>query len=98
MQDNSKQDQSPSWSPDAEDQRDQEAVLVHVISTYPTQLRLSDLIRELARDSDDFREKDQIERAVRDLIGTGLLFRCEGLVLPTRPALRFNELTGGGES
>jgi hypothetical protein len=94
MHDNSKQDRSP----DAEDQRDQEAVLVHVISTYPTQLRLSDLIRELARDSDDFREKDQIERAVRDLIRTGLLFRCEGLVLPTRPSLRFNELNGGNES
>jgi hypothetical protein len=30
------------------------------------------------------------------LIGFGLLFRCQGLVLPTRAALRFNEILGEG--
>jgi hypothetical protein len=39
---------------------------------------------------------DAIERAVRDLVGVGLLFRSEGLVLPTRAALRFNEILGEG--
>jgi len=70
----------------AEDQRDEGAVLRHVISTHPATLRLSDLIRELG-DPDDFSKRDAIERAVRELVAAGLLFRCEGTVLPTRQAL-----------
>lgn len=76
----------------AQDHHDQGAVLVHVVDTYPSQLRLSDLIRELGDGGEDFGERDRIERAVRDLIRVGLLFRCEGLVLPTRAALRFYEV------
>jgi hypothetical protein len=44
----------------------------------------------------DFAQRDAIERAVRDLTGVGLLFRSDGLVLPTRAALRFNEILGEG--
>lgn len=58
----------------------------HVVETHPTTLRLSDLIRELS-DPDDFEQRDGIERAVRELINAGLLFRCEGAILPTRQAL-----------
>ena len=76
----------------AQDRHDQGIVLVHVVDAYPTQLRLSDLVRELTDDSEDFAERDRIERAVRDLVAVGLLFRCDGLVLPTRAALRFNEV------
>jgi hypothetical protein len=61
-------------------------VLVHVIDTHPTTLRLSDLIRELG-EPEDFAKRDRIERAVRELVKGGLLFRCEGAVLPTRQAL-----------
>lgn len=78
----------------AQDLRDQGVVLVHVITTYPSSLRLSDLVRELTDDSEDFAQRDGIERAVRDLVAVGLLFRSEGLVLPTRAALRFNEVLG----
>ena len=60
-----------------------------VLSNYPTQLRLSELVREFTDDSDDFRERDRVERAVRELVAAGLLFRCESLVLPTRAALWF---------
>jgi hypothetical protein len=74
----------------AQDFRDQGVVLIHVLTIYPTQLRLSDLVRELTDDPADFAQRDGIERAVRDLAAVGLLFRCEGLVLPTRAALRFN--------
>jgi hypothetical protein len=66
-------------------------VLAHIIDTHPTTLLLSDLIRELC-DPSDFSERDGIERAVRELAKGGLLFRCEGAVLPTRTALRAYEL------
>lgn len=71
---------------------DQGVVLIHITSNYPAQFRMSDLIRELTRDPENFEERDRIERAVRDLIAAGLLFRCEALVLPTRSALHFDRL------
>jgi hypothetical protein len=77
--------------PTREDQRDEAAVLMHVIDAHPTTLRLSDLIRDLS-DPEDFAERDRIERAVRELVKGGLLFRCGGAVLPTRSALYAGEL------
>jgi hypothetical protein len=73
-------------SPADEDRRDERAVLNHVVESHPTTLRLSDLIRDLS-DAEDFAERDRIERAVRELVKGGLLFRCGGAVLPTRSAL-----------
>jgi hypothetical protein len=68
----------------AEDRQDERAVLSHVVETFPVTLRLSDLIRELAA-SEDFADRDRIERAVKSLVSVGLLFRCDGgTVLPTR--------------
>lgn len=75
----------------AEDQKDERAILVHVVETYPETLLLSDVIRELG-DADDFPQRDGIERAVRDLVKGGLLFRAECGVLPTRAALKAYEL------
>jgi hypothetical protein len=84
-------DQSKSASPAAEDLRGEQVVLVHIIEAFPQTLRLSDLTRELG-DPEDFIERDRTERAVRELVKAGLLFRCEGVVLPTRTALRAYEL------
>lgn len=70
----------------AEDRREEGAVLRHVIAVHPATLLLSDLIRELG-DPSDFAQRDGIERAVRELVKAGLLFRCEATVLPTRQAL-----------
>ena len=78
----------------AEDLRDERAVLVHVVETFPQTLRLSDVIREMGA-SEDFAKRDGIERAVRELVQGGLLFRCSGAVLPTRTALRAYELLMG---
>lgn len=86
-------DQPKAAGPAAEDLRDERAILVHVLETHPATLRLSDLIRELG-DPEDFSERDRVERAVRDLIKAGLLFRCEGVVLPTRAALHAYEVLG----
>jgi len=71
--------------------RDERAIFVHVVETFPETLRLSDLIRDLS-DPEDFGERDRIEEAVRELIRGGLLFRGSGAVLPTRSALRAYEL------
>jgi hypothetical protein len=81
---------------DVQDLRDQGSVLIHVLTLYPTHLRLSELIQEVSAGVADFAQRDAIERAVRDLTGVGLLFRSDGLVLPTRAALRFNEILGEG--
>jgi HEPN domain-containing protein len=78
-------------SPAVEDRQDEQAVLIHVVESHPTTLRLSDLIRDLS-DPEEFSERDRIERAVRELVKGGLLFRCEGAVLPTRSALYAYEL------
>lgn len=75
----------------AEDLKDERAIFAHVVETYPEALRLSDLIVEFGG-TEDFRKRDGVERAVRDLVAGGLLFRCEGAVLPTRTALRAYEL------
>jgi hypothetical protein len=78
-------------STDAEDQRDVRSVFTHLIWAQPDTLRLSDLVLELA-ETEEFDERDRIERAVRELVKAGLVFRCAGVVLPTRPALRAYEL------
>jgi hypothetical protein len=83
-------------SNEAQDLRDQGSVLIYVLTLYPTHLRLSELIQEVSAGVADFAQRDAIERAVRDLVGVGLLFRSDGLVLPTRAALRFNEILGEG--
>ena len=86
-----------NWSPQAQDDRDQEAVLFLVLANYPTHLRMSELVLEITAGSSDFLERDNVERAVRDLVASGLLFRCEALILPTRSAIRFNEILGEKE-
>lgn len=75
----------------AEDRRDEGAVLRHVVDAHPSTLRLSDLIRELG-DPSDFSERDGIERAVRELVNAGLLFKSDGTILPTRQALYLFDL------
>lgn len=87
-------DKAKSADTAGEDRRDERAVLAHVIEVHPATLRLSDLIRELG-DPEDFSKRDGIERAVRELVKGGLLFRCEGAVLPTRAALYVSELELG---
>jgi hypothetical protein len=84
-------DQRKAGTNAAEDLKEERAVLSHVVEVHPSTLRLSDLIRELG-DPEDFAKRDAIERATRDLVKAGLLFRCEGAVLPTRAALRAYEV------
>jgi hypothetical protein len=70
------------------------AVLQHLLALHPAAVTVAELVRELAPDGEPFARSDAIERAVRDLVGAGLLHRSESLVLPSRAALRFDRLLG----
>ncbi len=77
----------------SEEDRACEAAVLHlVLALHPTPLTLADIVRELG--GGDFGQRDAVERAVRDLVGSGLLHRSGALVLPSRAALRFEELSG----
>jgi len=82
-------------APAEHDAATEAAVLVQVLALHPTQPSFDELLREVASDPDDFSQRDAIERAVRDLAASGLLHRSGELVLPTRAALRFDELLAG---
>jgi hypothetical protein len=77
-----------------EDRAEESAVLQHVLALHPAAVTIEELVRELDPDRDSFSQRDAVERAVRDLAGAGLLHRSDALVLPTRAALRFDQLLG----
>jgi hypothetical protein len=77
----------------AEDDACEAAVLRLVLSLHPSPIALDELAREICGDDeDDFGRRDAVERAVRDLACCGLLHRAGTLVLPSRAALRCEEL------
>ncbi len=69
-----------------DDAATESAVLQLALALHPTALSFEELARELGDD------RDAVERAVADLTGAGLLHRKESFVVPTRAALRFDEL------
>jgi type IV secretory pathway protease TraF len=77
-----------------EDRVFEAAVLQQVLAIHPSPVTIAELVDEIAGKSCDFAQRDAIERAVRDLAGCGLLHRSAALVLPSRAALRFDELLG----
>jgi hypothetical protein len=70
------------------------AVLQQLLFLHPAQVSFEELLREVAADPDEFGQRDEVERAVRDLGAAGLLRREGELVLPTLAALRSDELLG----
>lgn len=75
-----------------QDAATESAVLQHVLALHPAQVTVAELAREVGGAPGEFAGRDAIERAVRDLSGAGLLHRHDCFVLPTRAALRFDEL------
>jgi len=67
--------------------RKEEAVLQHILDWQPTILRMDDLVRELAKDLDDFDSRDEVEQAVQHLVRLGLLYRQGECILPTPAAV-----------
>ena len=80
-------------TPAEENDRDEEAILAHVLAEYPDQLTMTELAREMQRPGEaGTPPPDWLERGVRDLVGLGLLHLSGDAIRPTRAALRFNYL------
>jgi hypothetical protein len=76
----------------AQEAKDQRVVLTFILEEHPAQLTIPEVAQALYAHPDDFEGNDAIERAIRDLVGGGLL-HCHGpFVLPTRAALYFSRL------
>lgn len=80
--------------PIREDAALEAAVLRQLLALHPVQLTAAEIVRELAGDPEDFALADAVERAVRDLAAAGLVHRNGEVVIPSRAALRFDELLG----
>ena len=81
-----------------EDEREQAALLRLVLELHPATFTRGELIRELTGGgSGKFTDIDGAERAIRDLVSSGLLHHPgeDGIVRPTRAAVRYFDLTGG---
>jgi hypothetical protein len=71
----------------AQEIEDQRVVLTFVLGEHPTQLTIPEVAQALYAHPGDFKSEDAVERAIRDLVGGGLL-HCHGrFVLPTRATL-----------
>lgn len=81
-------------NPAAEDTAIEAAVLRQLLALYPVQLTLKELTREIAGEGGNFALVDAVERAVRELAAAGLVHRNGEVVLPSRAALRLDELFG----
>lgn len=79
---------SSNRTPPDDDLAIQAATLSRVLDTHPAGLTVS----ELASEEADLGTRDAIERAVRDLVGVGLLHLHGQLLSPTHAALRDREL------
>ena len=79
-----------------EDVRDQAVVLTFVLTLHPDHLTIPDLARSLNGEPSGFKRPDAVERAVRDLVGVGLIVIDGGVVQPTAAALRFIEVIESG--
>jgi hypothetical protein len=63
---------------------DQRAVRAFLLGTYPTRLTIPEVARALYAGVGSFESDDAVERAIRDLVGRGLL-HCHGpFVLPSQ--------------
>jgi hypothetical protein len=66
--------------------------LSHLLDEYPDRFTIPEVSRELNACFTDFGREDAVERAIRELVGAGLLHCCCGFVLPTRTALYYQRL------
>jgi hypothetical protein len=76
-----------------EDSRVEAAVLQRVLDLHPTRVTVDELVRDLAGEDADFAARDEIDRAIRELTGAGLLHGTDdAFVTPTRAAVHYGEL------
>jgi hypothetical protein len=87
-------DMDENRSTSAHDTTIEAAVLRQLLALFPVQMTVAELARELGGENTDFAHADAVERAVRELVGTGLAHRNGDVVIPSRAALRLDELLG----
>jgi hypothetical protein len=71
----------------AEDDRQVESAVLRMVLDEPDHMTLAELQLAMRRGPDEFASADEVERAVRELVGAGLLHVPAGLVLPSRAAV-----------
>jgi hypothetical protein len=79
-------------SPAAKDAQAEYVVLAFLLDDHPNQLTVPEVSWALNADTGGFDSRDAVERAVRELVGAGLLHCRDAFVLPTRAALYFERL------
>lgn len=77
---------------DHDDGMIQHSLLTHILCEHPILFTVAELVSELARDPEDFGQRDGVERAIRDLVRVRLCYRYGPFVFPTRAASYFSEL------
>lgn len=77
-------DASPNLTDDLDSQR---VVMTQALAMHPLHLPIPKLVRVITAGSDEFAESDNLERAIRDLTGVGLLDCQSGVVTPTPAAI-----------
>lgn len=79
-------------SPAGEDTRTESAVLALLIEEHPIHLTMDELALVLHADPGRVDPEDAAHRAVRELVGAGLIHRDGPFLLPSRAALYFDAL------
>jgi len=82
--------EGPCLPPAEEDRQIETTILAFVFDQHPAHLTLAELSLAMNHAREDFAAEDEIERAIHELVGAGLLRIACGLVLPTRAALYFD--------
>ncbi len=81
-------------SPVVQDATIEAAVMRQLLALYPVQMTVDELAREIGGQTADFAQTDAVERAVNELTAAGLTHRNGEVVIPSRAALRLDELLG----
>ncbi len=80
------------FSPKSEDKKTESAVLALLLDEHPTRLTMDELILVLHADPERGDPEDAGKRAVRELVGAGLVHREGRFLAPARAALYFAAL------
>ena len=80
------------FSPMGEDRKTEGAILALLLTEHPIRLTMDELGLVLHGDVDLFLPKDAAERAIRELVGAGLVHHDGKFLSSTRAALYFDHL------
>jgi hypothetical protein len=86
------EDMDETHSPSAQDTTIEAAILRQLLALHPVHLTVGELSREIGGAAGGFAQADAVERAVRELATAGLAHRNGEVVIPSRAALRLDEL------